>query len=211
MSYWIGRAWLTAYRRTAAVGLAHFNGSNAKAVPNAGRHDVVLMTQTRQTNQLPAPLTEPIDPGWWTSLPRWQLRYPVRYLAGQVLDGEDVMMMTPTRGRIDTGSWFRNARIWMWVLRDELLLIAAGWGGPNPYVQRVPFSELTESVYNHVTDELVLAPAMDVPVKALGMCPTSGYQVLSQIYANADQPAPAVRGAGHPPAPAGGRDDSTDF
>ena len=169
------------------------------------------MTQTRQTNQLPAPLTKAIDPGRWKFLPRWQLRYPVRYLAGQAIDGEDVMMMTPTRGRIDTGSWFRHARIWMWVLQDELLLIAAGWGGPNPYVQRVRFSELTESVYNHVTDELVLAPAMDVPIKALGMSPTSGYQVLAQIYANADQPARAVRGAGHPPAPAGGRDDSTDF
>jgi hypothetical protein len=167
------------------------------------------MTQALHINQLPEPLTRPIDQAEWDSLPPWQYRYPVQYLAGQVLDGEDVYMVVRTRSRIDVGSWFRSARIWMWALRRELLLVAAGWAGPWPYVQRVPFSQLTQSVYNHVTDQLVLAPANGVPVKALGMSPTRGYQVLAQIFAN--QTAPATSGAGHPPAPAGGRDDSTDF
>jgi hypothetical protein len=167
------------------------------------------MTMTLQTNQLPAPLTEPIGPDAWEALPRWKFRYPVRYLAAQVLTDADVRMVVRTGGRVDVGSWFRNARIWMWVLGEELVLIAAGWAGPNPYVQRVEFSQLQESIYNHVTDQLVLAPAEDVPVKALGMPPTKGYQVLAQIFAG--NTAPAASGAGHPPAPAGGRDDSTDF
>jgi len=137
--------------------------------------------------ELPAPITQPAFHGVGDLPDRWQLRYPVRHLAAQAMGaGDGVYLRIRTGSRIDVGSWVRTARIWMWVLRRELLLVAAGYGGDRPYCQRVDFGSLQESVYNHVTGKMVLGPADGVPVKGLTMSPVEGYQVLSQIRNHAE-------------------------
>jgi hypothetical protein len=77
------------------------------------------------------------------------------------------------------GHWFSKGRIWACALAGELAMFAYG---RRPYLERVPFRLLQQSLYNHVTGEVVLAPARDVRVDSLRVTPAEGYQFLAQIY-----------------------------
>ncbi len=65
-----------------------------------------------------------------------------------------------------------------WVKPDGNLRV----GPPRVYYQVAPFTDLTESTYNHVTGQLVLAPDRRLRVAKLRVEPLEAYQVLAQIY-----------------------------
>jgi hypothetical protein len=129
--------------------------------------------------ELPPARTEPLDkPG--AVLPR--LPYRERFLAEQLLAGEDVFVSARTGTRIDVGNWFLKGRVWVFALADSLAVIACGLCGNACRAQKIPYAHLRESRYNHVTGQLALAPAGDLPFRGLRIDPIQGYQVLAQIY-----------------------------
>jgi hypothetical protein len=83
-----------------------------------------------------------------------------------------------TRSRVDVGSWFRKKPVWACILKDSLLLMATG---KKPYQESIPLCELRESLYNHVTGEIVLAPFEGDKVSGLRMSPLDAARFLKLI------------------------------
>jgi hypothetical protein len=109
-----------------------------------------------------------------------------RKLFKEVVGKSKILLVYKTGSHIDVGHWFGGGIVWVCAAADELALFAAGRRG---YSERVPFRLLRESLYNHVTGELALAPATELGVRTLKMTPAEGYQLLAQIYREADSDA----------------------
>ena len=124
--------------------------------------------------KLPSPNTEPLDDS-----ARTDALSPARnqFLAS-LIGPEPVFHLQITQTKLDVGAWFFKQPVCAGMLEDELLLFAPG---KLPYVERVPFGELSQSEYNHVTGEVVLAPFEGTRVSSLKMPPLEGLQVLAQI------------------------------
>lgn len=82
--------------------------------------------------------------------------------------------------RVDVGAWLADARVWAAAQPGALLLFAAG---KRPYAETIPFAELRDSLYNHITGELILAPAPNVRVARLKLLPVDALQLLAQMHA----------------------------
>lgn len=85
-----------------------------------------------------------------------------------------------TESRIDVGAWLSDARVWAAAQPGALLLFAAG---KRPYAETIPFADLHESLYNHITGELILAPAPNARVTRLKLLPVDALQLLAQMHA----------------------------
>jgi len=83
-----------------------------------------------------------------------------------------------TRTRVDVGSWICKRRVSAYVVERNLLLVAPG---RRPHVENVPFDSLQDSLYNHVTGEVVLGPAEGVKVTRLRMSPLEARRLLESI------------------------------
>jgi len=116
-------------------------------------------------------------------------------LPDELLSGRRPAVAVLCATRVDTGRWFIRSRVRVAVTDEELILFAPG---PEPYVQRIRFADLGESLYNHVTGSLVLAPARDVRVRSLRMPPVEARQILTRIV---DQASGLPDRAGGTPAP----------
>jgi hypothetical protein len=133
---------------------------------------------------LPPALTAPLAaPGG--ALARMPRR--TRAMAEGLIAGQEVFLVVRTGTKVDVGSWIARGRVWLAVLGDSLVVVASGIAGPRPLAERIPFSRLRESRYNHVTGQLALAPATLAPaaragVRGLSLAPIEGCQVLAQIY-----------------------------
>ncbi len=108
--------------------------------------------------------------------------YRVRFLAHQLLAGRDVLLATPTRTRVDVGSWLLRGRVWLFATAEDLVVVAAGLCGPRPRAARIRYDDLRESQYNHVTGQLALAPVEHLPFRGLAIDPVEGLQCLALIY-----------------------------
>ncbi len=95
--------------------------------------------------------------------------------AGGEREVEHISRVFRTGTPIDVGSWFGRRRVWACVLENELLLVARG---RHPHIERVPFDRLQDSLYNHVTGEVVLGPAENVKVTRLRLSPVEAVQLL---------------------------------
>ena len=84
-----------------------------------------------------------------------------------------------TGTRVDAGAWLRRPRVWLACYPEHLAILAPG---PKPLARVIAMSDLQASQYNHITAELILAPAQEVQPQSLRLTPLDGYQVLSQIY-----------------------------
>lgn len=102
----------------------------------------------------------------------------VRQLAQGTAPDEALGACVATGSGVDVGSWFGKRRLYVFVLRGRLLLVAAG---PRPYVDTVPFEALGGSIYNHVTGELILAPVDYTRVNRLKLTPLDGRAILINI------------------------------
>lgn len=124
----------------------------------------------------PSALDRPVnvrDPAW--------ARLPAE-VAAQLepeLPGDPVFLVLPTGTRVDVGGWTGPRRVWVLARRDRLTMVA--WGVQPLHVE-VPFADLADSLYNHVTGAVDLAPAPDCPVTALRCAPPEGAQILAQIH-----------------------------
>ena len=83
-----------------------------------------------------------------------------------------------SRTQTDVGMWVRGGRV-LACPRDGTLLLLAH--GNIPYRESVPFAELGESRYNHVTGALVLAPAEGVRIRDLKLPPLEADVLLETI------------------------------
>ena len=80
--------------------------------------------------------------------------------------------------RVDTGLWFRRARLWVVVAERELVLFAEG---PRPYTQQIRCADVRESIYNPVTGEVDLFPPPVGPVRAFACNPRDGARFLDAL------------------------------
>jgi len=83
-----------------------------------------------------------------------------------------------TRSRVDVGQWLSRGRLWLAWTDGALLLFAAG---KRPFVERLAASDLTESLYNPVTAELVLLPAAAARQRNVRLAPVEGWNLLKRI------------------------------
>lgn len=104
---------------------------------------------------------------------------PEQKLLKDVCANEQVLLLLKSDSRTDTGSWLRGGRVWVCTTLKEIVLLASG---RKPFFQKTPFPVLRESLYNHVTGEVVLAPAGDLRLNRFKVPPLDGYQLLAQIY-----------------------------
>ena len=102
-----------------------------------------------------------------------------RSLLDEIRGTESVIMLLKSDTLVDTGGWFRRSEVWVCALPRELALFAAG---RKPFLQKTPYASLRASIYNHVTVEVVLAPARGLKQRTLKVPPLEGYQLLAQIY-----------------------------
>lgn len=98
-----------------------------------------------------------------------------RQLLDDLRGSSEVLLLLRTGSSVDTGNWLRAGRIYL-AVTDEMLLLFAD--GKRPVASSVAFSELAQSLYNHVTGKLVLAPAPEVAVKAVALNPDQARLVL---------------------------------
>lgn len=90
-----------------------------------------------------------------------------------------------TDTRVDTGRWLGRSRLWLNIVDDQFVLIAAS---KRVYCQSIAIAACQESWYCHTTGQLVLEPAEGLRFNQLKMPPTDALGVLDRIQGNS-QPA----------------------
>ncbi len=137
---------------------------------------VEVQPSSKITLELPPVIHEPLD----RNSEMLALMTPSE---GKLLEdmcvNESVLVLFKSDSFVDTGSWFRRSRVWVAATAKELVLLAFG---QKPFFQKTTFQVLRESLYNHVTGELVLAPAGELTLNSVKILPLEGYQLLAQIY-----------------------------
>ncbi|MBI3987284.1 MAG: hypothetical protein HY343_10205 [Lentisphaerae bacterium] len=179
---------LQQWRRTAELlqtrirGLEEENGRLAGLLLERG---VNVHAASTTVLELPPPPAQPLaaDDDSFHSMRPDELGLLREALGGT--DGVFALVLSDTRA--DTGGWFRRPKVWVAATRDRLAVWAAG---RRPWLETIEFSRLRESLYNHVTGELVLAPALEMkrrclrmsPLDGYRMSPLDGYRMLALIY-----------------------------
>jgi hypothetical protein len=69
--------------------------------------------------------------------------------------------------------------VWSAATTKEVVLFAAG---RRPFIEEIPFTHLYKSLYNHITGEVVFAPAEAESMTRIRLSPSHGFQLLAQIY-----------------------------
>lgn len=100
-----------------------------------------------------------------------------RFLSA-VTAGREVWIKGISETRLDTGGWFRGARLAFALEPGGLRLFARG---RKPFTADLPFRAIADSRYNHVTGELMLAPGEELPVKRLRLPPRTAEEMLGRI------------------------------
>jgi hypothetical protein len=100
----------------------------------------------------------------------------VRALAAAAGAGAVAILSTGTC--TDTGLWFRQGRVGAACAGGALFLLALG---RRPHVERIPFAELGESMYNAFTGEVLLAPAPSAAIRRLRMDPVAGRHLIECV------------------------------
>lgn len=126
--------------------------------------------------ELPAAIAAPLAAAAedQTGLDRYE-----RGLLEEIRGGAPLFFLARMDMRVDVGHWFSRGVLWVAASADGLLLFAHG---RRPYMEKIPFRFLGKSLYNHVTGEVVLSPALEARTQTLRLPPLEGYQLLAQIY-----------------------------
>jgi len=80
--------------------------------------------------------------------------------------------------RIDTGRWWWRSPLLLAVMEEELVIFA---GARRRYACRIAFDSCRQSVYDHGSRELVLAPVEGLEHKRVGMSVSDALRVLHLI------------------------------
>lgn len=108
---------------------------------------------------------------------RRELRPSERRLLEQAL-GAGAALVLPTRTRVDVGHWLSRGRLWLAWADDTLVLFAAG---KRPFVEKLPAPEIAASLYNPLTAELVLLPAVAARQRKVRIAPVEGRDLLERM------------------------------
>ena len=95
-----------------------------------------------------------------------------------------VFRVEKTGTKVDVGHWFGKVAVWISILEDEMILLAVG---RRPFSERVAFDELGKTQYNHVTGEVVLAPAEASAIKTLRLSPLVALDILAYLLRGEDR------------------------
>jgi hypothetical protein len=80
---------------------------------------------------------------------------------------------------VDVGHWLGKAPVCAAVTDGDLVLFAPG---KRPYAERLTIRDgLRDSEYNHITAELILAPAEPLRVRRLKLSPVTGRMLWERI------------------------------
>ncbi len=151
-------------------------GENAALAEDLRRHGVEARASSEIALELPPPLERPLA----ADAPALAMLDDQE--AGLLLElcgGEQAYMLLRSNTRVDTGGWLAGRLLWVCATRAELVVFAAG---KRPHAEKLPFASLQRSIYNHVTGEVVLAPASNAGVTRIKLAPGDAYQLLAQIY-----------------------------
>ena len=91
---------------------------------------------------------------------------------------DDPLLAVRSRTRLPTGLPLWPQRVWLVLQGGQLVLLAAG---RRPLQAAAPLSDLSDSRYNHVTGELLLAPGPTLPVHAIRISPLQADEILRRI------------------------------
>ena len=105
----------------------------------------------------------------------------VASLVAEIAPPEESRAVVRTGTRADVGDWWGGRRVWLFCFGTGVALAAPG---PSPYREWADHGALTETIYNHVTGELVLAPAESLSIKRLGMGPLDADRVQRLLGAS---------------------------
>ncbi|MBU4198437.1 MAG: hypothetical protein KKE37_01290 [Verrucomicrobia bacterium] len=137
---------------------------------------VAICSRSATALELPPPLTAPTER---IAEIRALMTPAAQRLLADICGAAPVLILLKTGSTTDTGNWLHKGRVWAAATAEDLVLLA---GGSKPFFQKAPFTHLDESLYNHVTGELVLAPNRGWRLARVAMPPLDGYQLLAQIY-----------------------------
>ena len=154
-----------------SVGRTSITGSRPQ---QAGRRELTLTTLT-PPRELPPPKTTELT---FDSSNLRRMSDLEQELVAELFSTRPVYLLERSNTGVDVGHWLSQGVLWIAALDNELVLFAQG---RRPYVQEIPFAQLQNSVYNHVTGELVLASESGGSVMSVSLPPETGYQVLAQI------------------------------
>ena len=149
---------------------------NARLVDLFKQQGCQVQTISSTAAELPPPVTVPLDAA------AEDRAGPDRYeraLLEEIRQGQALFFLARSDTRVDVGHWFSRGALWVAAADDGLLLFAHG---RRPYLEKIPFRFLGQSLYNHVTGEVVLSPALEARTQTLRFPPVEGYQLLAQIY-----------------------------
>ncbi len=150
---------------------------NARLAAMLRERGVTVQVTSQVKQDLPPPVTEALALGA-RDLPEAMSRQE-RELLQEMAGEAPVYYLVHSESRVDVGHWFSRGALWAATTDTELVLFAVG---KRPFFEKVPFAYLRKSMYNHVTGEVILAPAESTRVHGVKVTPEQGYQVLAQIY-----------------------------
>lgn len=145
-------------------------------------HGISVRISSHLQRDLPSPVTTPLaaDSARFDEMGRAERRFYT-----ELIGNSPAYVVVRTETRLDVGSWLGKSLIWAVATQDELVLFAVG---KRAHSERIPFRVLRESLYNHVTGTIALAPAKEIATNQLKLMPAEGYQLLAQIYASTGDP-----------------------
>ncbi len=149
---------------------------NARLADLLKQQGCPVRTISRTALELPPAITAPL------AAAAQDRAGPDRYeraLLEEIRQGQPLFFMMRSDTRVDVGHWFSRGALWVAAATNELLLFAHG---RKPHLEKIPFCFLGQSLYNHVTGEVVLSPALEARTRTLRLPPVEGYQLLAQIY-----------------------------
>lgn len=95
-----------------------------------------------------------------------------------VVGDQPCRLVLRTGTRVDTGRWLKRSRLWLCIVGEELVLLAAA---RRRYVQKVALSDCRDAMYCHATGRLVLAGCEGLRFNQITLSPTDALTVLGMI------------------------------
>lgn len=168
---------LTRHVRLLQDRLVALEEENSRFAAMLRERGVDIMTQSKMAMELPPALTAPPADRF---APILQLmKQAERNLLAELCGADEILLILKTDSIVDVGGWFVRGHLWACTTRRDLNLFASG---RKPAFQKTPLASLRQSLYNHVTGEVVLAPDRELRLTRVQVAPLDGYQLLAQIY-----------------------------
>ena len=103
-----------------------------------------------------------------------------RAILSSQTSGKEPKLSVRSSTRIDAGLWWRRSRLWVCVMEQDVVILAAA---RRHYIQRFPIADCQASHYCHTTGELIIEAGEDLQFKRLRMSPKDALRVLRALGA----------------------------